>query len=80
MVELPKELLAIEAKLTVGSFDMVCHVPPEVVVIRSYTSALTMPSLPSMTIELELTAKLAERSTLGGAVRVFVVLLTTFMT
>jgi len=66
-----------DVKSTAGSLDTVLHVPPDVVVLGLYANDLTTPSLPSMTIEFALAAKLAPRSTLGGAVRVLVVLETT---
>lgn len=68
-----------EVKSTVGSLDTVVQVPPDSVVLGSYAKDLTTPSLPSMTIEFVLAAKHAPGSTLGGAVKVLVVLETTLM-
>jgi len=69
-----------DVKSTVGSLDTVVHVPLELVVLGLYANDLTTPSLPSMTIELVLAAKLAPRSTTGGGARILVVLEMTLTT
>lgn len=71
-----------DAKSAVGRLDTVFHVSPDsdVVVLGLYANDLTIPSWPSMTIELVLAAKLAPRSTTGGAESVWVVLETTLTT